>query len=80
MARDLKAKKRSCIGARVVCAATAVVEDVEVNRQPLSKLEAIYFLSPSAESVDALIRDFDPEVKKRLMYSAVHIFFTSSTR
>lgn len=54
------------------------MEDVAVNRQPLSKLEAIYFLSPEAESVDALIRDFDPEVKKRLMYAAVHIFFTSS--
>jgi hypothetical protein len=55
----------------------SVVEDVSVNRQPLSKLEAIYFLSPTSESVDALIRDFDPEVKKKLMYAAVHIFFTS---
>lgn len=56
-----------------------VVEDVEINRQPLSKLEAIYFLSPTATSVDALIRDFDPAVKKKRMYAQVHVFFTSST-
>ncbi len=56
----------------------AVVEDVAINRQPLSKLEAIYFLTTSDESIDFLIRDFDPNVKKKLMYAEVHIFFTTS--
>jgi len=54
-----------------------VVENVNIERQPLSKLEAIYFLSPSEESVNALINDFDPEKKKKLMYQAVHLFFTT---
>jgi hypothetical protein len=74
---SMKILSASCRLFDVMEKGISVVEDVAVNRQPLSKLEAIYFLSPEAESVDALIRDFDPEVKKRLMYAAVHIFFTS---
>jgi len=56
-----------------------VVEDVMINRQYLPNLEAIYFLTPTEDSVNALIRDFDPSVKKKTMYSDVHVFFTSST-
>jgi syntaxin-binding protein 1 len=55
----------------------AVVEDVMINRQYLPNLEAIYFLTPTEDSVNALIRDFDPSVKKKTMYSDVHVFFTS---
>jgi syntaxin-binding protein 1 len=54
-----------------------VVENVMVNRQPLSKLQAIYFLSPTEESVAHLINDFDPKKKSKVMYAGVHLFFTT---
>jgi hypothetical protein len=53
-----------------------VVENIALNRQPLPNMEAIYFISPRPESVDALINDFKKNDK--LMYSCAHLFFTSS--
>lgn len=52
-----------------------VVENIAIARQPFANMEAIYFLSPTPESVDALINDF--KKKDRPMYSAVHLFFTT---
>jgi len=74
---SMKVLSASCRLFDIMERGITVVEDVTINRQPLSKLEAIYFLSPTPESVDALIRDFDPSKKKTLMYAAVHLFFTS---
>jgi hypothetical protein len=52
-----------------------VVENITLSRQPLPNMEAIYFISPKPESVDALINDFKKNDK--LMYACAHIFFTS---
>lgn len=55
-----------------------VVEKIDIARQPLPNLEAIYFLTPKPESVEALINDFKRKEKDRpYMYAAVHLFFTS---
>lgn len=56
-----------------------VVENILIPRQPLRKLDAIYFLSPTKESVEALIKDWDRE---KPLYAHAHLFFierTSST-
>jgi len=52
-----------------------LVENINISRQPLPQMEAIYFLSPSPESISALIKDF--ENPKEPQYGVVHLFFTS---
>src|SRR5690242_15205737 len=53
----------------------AVVEKIDISRQPLPNMEAIYFLSPTDESINLLIQDFKNE--KSPQYRAVHLFFTT---
>jgi syntaxin-binding protein 1 len=50
-----------------------LVESIEKPRQPLPNVEAIYFLSPSPASVDALVRDY----AKKPQYGDVHLFFST---
>jgi len=52
-----------------------VVENIMIPRQPMANMEALYFLSPRSESIDALVNDF--KKKDKPMYAAVHLFFTS---
>jgi syntaxin-binding protein 1 len=51
-----------------------LVESIERKRQPYTNLEAIYFISPTAESIDRLIADF----QQRPLYAAANVFFYSS--
>jgi len=52
-----------------------LVENISIARQPLPKMDAIYFLTPKEESINLLLRDFkDP---KNPQYGAVHLFFSS---
>jgi syntaxin-binding protein 1 len=51
-----------------------VVEALEKSREPLPKLEAIYFISPEAESIGRLVDDFKDE--KDPQYLAAHVYFT----
>ena len=37
-----------------------LIEDIRKNRRPMADLEAIYFISPTTESVRRLIDDFSP--------------------
>lgn len=46
-----------------------------LRRQPLPALPALYFITPTVESVNRLISDFRD--KKRPMYAAAHLFFSS---
>jgi hypothetical protein len=51
----------------------SLVESILVERQPLPHLDAIYFISPTSESIEKLIEDFqDPDTPK---YHSAHVFF-----
>lgn len=51
-----------------------LVESLDKRRQPMPNYEAIYFLTPSEESVDLLIDDF----KKGSLYKGAHVYFTEA--
>lgn len=57
-----------------------VVETLTKKRQPYPNFEALYFLSPTLDSVNRLIDDFTkggPGGKPGTLYAAAHIFFMS---
>ena len=51
-----------------------LVEDIQKSRERFPFRDAIYLLSPSEESVDRLIQDFQDPSKPA--YRDIHVFFT----
>ncbi|XP_032380885.1 syntaxin-binding protein 3 [Etheostoma spectabile] len=49
-----------------------IVEDLFKSREPVPEMKAIYFMSPTAECVDAFIADFKTKPK----YKAAYVYFT----
>jgi len=49
-----------------------LVETLEKKREPMPNMEAIYFITPSEESIDILLSDF----KSGSLYKAAHVYFT----
>eukprot|EP01087_Luapelamoeba_hula_P010389 TRINITY_DN2751_c0_g1_i1.p1 TRINITY_DN2751_c0_g1~~TRINITY_DN2751_c0_g1_i1.p1 ORF type:complete len:596 (+),score=98.55 TRINITY_DN2751_c0_g1_i1:112-1899(+) len=73
--RSMRVISSACRMYDVMQMGISAVEDVMIKRQPLPKIDAIYFLSPCEESVNAMIGDFAD--KKKPLYNNVHLFFTS---
>jgi syntaxin-binding protein 1 len=51
----------------------AVVENVAVKREPLPKMSGVYFITPTIESVNRVIEDF----QNVPLYKFAHVFFSS---
>ena len=50
-----------------------VVEQIEKSRQPLADLDAVYFLSPTEQSIDLLLKDHRSSSG---LYRCSHVFFS----
>jgi len=57
-------------------AGVSLVENAALTREPQPKSDAVYFLSPTPESVGALIDDF--KHAKRPTYRRAFVYFSSS--
>jgi len=49
-----------------------LVETIEKRREPMPNMEAIYFITPTEESISILMSDF----KKGSLYKAAHVYVT----
>ncbi|KAL7668959.1 hypothetical protein ACOME3_009636 [Neoechinorhynchus agilis] len=74
----------SCRMHDVMAEGVTIVEDVNKNREPLPQLEAIYFVTPTEQSVGRILSDFEchpssgSASREDVKYKAAHVFFTEA--
>ncbi|CDJ29183.1 syntaxin binding protein, putative [Eimeria mitis] len=76
--KTLKVLSSCCSVYDVLYDGVTIVELISKQRQPLPELNALYFLSPSEDSVRALIEDFKDE--KKPQYRSAYVYFASPIR
>lgn len=55
-----------------------LVEQLDRKRQPFKEMDVVYLISPSTDSVQKIIEDF--ESAKTARYAGVHLFFLDAVR
>ncbi|KAJ3027855.1 UNVERIFIED_CONTAM: vacuolar sorting protein VPS33/slp1 [Siphonaria sp. JEL0065] len=73
-AKSLRILNTACKMADILEENVTLVEDISRKRTSYPTKEAIYFISPTDESVTALVEDF---TRPKPMYARAHIFFTA---
>ncbi len=53
-----------------------MVEKIDIQREPVPSMDAIYFITPTQTSMDLLLKDFEDADEPQ--YGHAHLFFTSS--
>ncbi|KAI8848072.1 Sec1-like protein, partial [Chytridium lagenaria] len=74
-AKSLKILNSVCKMHDILEENVTLVEDISRKRTSYSQKEAIYFITPNNDSVNALIDDF---ARGKPMYLAAHVFFTAA--
>ena len=55
----------------------SLVGNLARGREPQRHLDAVYFISPSLASLQALCADFADKDKEQRLYARAHVFFSS---
>ncbi|KAH8741124.1 STXBP/UNC-18/SEC1 syntaxin involved in golgi transport [Cryptosporidium ryanae] len=70
----LKIISSCCSFYDVIEAGVTIIEKLNAKRQPLKKMDCIYFITSSFENLESLMNDFD---NSEGMYRMAHLFITS---
>eukprot|EP00391_Amoebophrya_sp_Ameob2_P006034 CAMPEP_0178997078 /NCGR_PEP_ID=MMETSP0795-20121207/8732_1 /TAXON_ID=88552 /ORGANISM="Amoebophrya sp., Strain Ameob2" /LENGTH=618 /DNA_ID=CAMNT_0020689555 /DNA_START=287 /DNA_END=2143 /DNA_ORIENTATION=- len=76
--RTLSLVSSSLTSADLVANRVAVVDKLDKNREPLMNMDAIYFLSPTAQNFQQLLGDFPDLTKFKPKYRRQHVFLNST--
>jgi syntaxin-binding protein 1 len=67
----------SCGMSDLTGAGVSLVENLAQGREPQRSLDAVYFITPTPESVERLCADFAAKKPEARLYRRAHVFFSS---
>mmetsp|Transcript_17574 Transcript_17574/g.42325 ORF Transcript_17574/g.42325 Transcript_17574/m.42325 type:complete len:657 (+) Transcript_17574:41-2011(+) len=74
-AASVKIVSSACRMVDILEEGVSLVDNLEIRRQPMADMEAIYIISPTETSIQRLKQDF--EYPDKPTYLAAHVYFTS---